>query len=46
MMGIRAANLIIGLHTGKGEILFMQGPVQKSVVLKDPQDAFRLPDAA
>lgn len=45
-MGFRSANLIIGLHTGKGEILFMQGPVQKAVVLNDPQDAFRLPDTA
>lgn len=45
-MGIRSANLIIGLHTGKGEILFMQGPVQDAVVLKDPQDALGLPDAA
>lgn len=45
-MGIHSVNLIIGLNTGRGEILFMQGPLQKAVVLKDPQDAFRLPDAA
>lgn len=45
-MGIQSANLIIGLHTGKGEILFMPGPMQKALVLKDPQGAFRLPDPA